>query len=72
MMVVVVDVSNSLWIKGISIQPPYNQGTHLSIMDSHPHGCTQVVKSMPYKSRFSTQLQLQQQTYNLKNYEKSI
>ena len=25
MMVVVVDVSNSLWIKGISIQPPYNQ-----------------------------------------------
>lgn len=72
MMVVVVDVSNGLWIKGISIQPPYNQGTHLSIMDSHPHGCTQVVKSMPYKSRFSTQLQLQQQTYNLKNYEKSI
>ena len=35
-MVVVVDVSNGLWIKGISIQPPYNQGTHLSIMDSHP------------------------------------
>lgn len=47
MMVVVVDVSNSLWIKGISIQPPYNQGTHLSIMDSYPHGCTQVVTSMP-------------------------
>lgn len=62
MMVVVVDVSNSLWIKGISIQPPYNQGTHLSIMDSHPHGCTQVVTSMPYKSGFSAQLQLQQQT----------
>ena len=72
MMVVVVDVSNSLWIKGISIQPPYNQGTHLSIMDSHPHGCTQVVTSMPYKSRLSPQLQLQPLTYNLKNYDKSI
>ena len=62
MMVVVVDVSNGLWIKGISIQPPYNQGTHLSIMDSHPHGCTHVVTSMPYKSRLSACLQLQQQT----------
>ena len=72
MMVVVVDVSNGLWIKGISIQPSYNQGTHLSIMDSHPHGCTQVVTSMPYKSRLSPQLQLQPLTYNLKNYEKSI
>ncbi len=72
MMVVVVNVSNSLWIKSISLQLPYNQGTHLSIMDSHSHGCTQVVTSMPYKSRFSAQLQLQQQTYNLKNYEKSI
>ena len=61
-MVVVVDVSNSLWIKGISIQPPYNQGTHISIMESQPHSCTQVVTSMPYKSRFSAQLQLQQQT----------
>ena len=72
MMVVVVDVSNGLWIKGISIQSPYNQGALISIMESHLYGCTQVVKSMPYKSRFSTQLQLQQQTYNLKNYEKSI
>lgn len=72
MIVVVVGVSNSLWIKSISIQPPYNQGTHLSIMDSHPHGCTQVVASMPYKSRFLAQQQLQQQTYNLKNYDKSI
>ena len=62
MMVVVVDVSNGLWIKGISIQPPYNQGTHLSIMDSHPHGCTQVVTPMPYMSRLSPQLQLQQHT----------
>ena len=62
MMVVVVDVSNSLWIKGISIQLPYNQGTHLSIMDLHPHGCTQVVTSMPYKSRLSAYLQLQQRT----------
>lgn len=59
MMVVVVDVSNSLWIMGICIQPPYNQGTHLSIMDSHPHGCTQVVTLMPYKSGYSAQLQLQ-------------
>ena len=53
MMVVVVNVSNSLWIKGISLQPPYNQGTHLSIMDSHPHGCTQVVskpKALTYKA----------------------
>ena len=60
MMVVVVDVSNSLWIKGISIQPPYNQGTHLSIMDSHPHGCTQVVMQKPYRIRLSAQIQLQQ------------
>jgi len=65
MMVVVVGVSNSLWIKGISIQPPYNQGTHLSIMDSHPHGCTQVVMSMPYKSWLSAQLQLQPLTLKI-------
>ena len=51
MMVVVVDVSNSLWIKGISIQPPYNQGTHLFIMDSHPHGCTLVVALCPVFTR---------------------
>ena len=62
MMVVVVDVSNSLWIKGASQQLPYNQGGLISIMESHLYGCTQVVTSMPYKSRFSVQLQLQQQT----------
>ena len=60
MMVVVVDVSNSLWIKGISLQPPYNQSTHLSIMDLHPHGCTQVVMQKPYRIRLSAQIQLQQ------------
>ena len=65
MMVVVVDVSNSLWIKGISLQSPYNQSTHLSIMDSHPHGCTQVVTSMPYKSWLSAQLQLQPLTLKI-------
>ena len=61
-MVVVVDVSNSLWINGISIQPPYNQGALISIMESHLYGCTLVVMQKPYKTRLSAQLQLQQYT----------
>ena len=51
MMVVVVDVSNSLWIKGISIQPPYNQGALISIMESHLYGCTLVVALSPIFTR---------------------
>ena len=50
-MVVVVDVSNSLWIKGISIQPPYNQGALISIMESHLYGCTLVVALSPVFTR---------------------
>ena len=62
MMVVVVDVSNRLWIKGISIQPPYNQGALISIMEFHLYGCILVVMQKPYRTRLSVQLQLQQQT----------
>ena len=47
MMVVVVDVSNSLWIKGASQQLPYNQGALISIMESHLYGCTLVVALSP-------------------------
>ena len=62
MMVVVVDVSNSLWIKGASQQLSYNQGALISIMESHLYGCTLVVMQKPYRTRLSVQLQLQQQT----------
>lgn len=61
MMVVVVDVSNSLWIKGISIQPPYNQRTLVSIVRPYADGCTLVVMQKPYRTRLSAHLQLQQQ-----------
>ena len=62
MMVVVVDTRKSLCIKGKGLQLPYNQGAHTALMDSHPHGCTQVVMQKPYWTRLSAQLQLQQQT----------
>lgn len=62
MMVVVVDVSNSLWVKGASQQLTYNQGTLISIMESHLYGCTLVVMQKLYKTRLSAQLQLQQYT----------
>lgn len=52
MMVVVVDVSNSLWIKGASQQLPYNQGGLISIMESHLYGCTLVVMQKPYRQGF--------------------
>lgn len=48
MMVVVVDVSNSLWIKGASQQLPYNQGAPISIMESYLYGCT--LKPRIYKT----------------------
>ena len=51
MMVVVVDVSNSLWIKGVSQQLPYNQGSLISIMESHLYGCTLVVALSPVFTR---------------------
>ncbi len=51
MMVVVVDISNSLWIKGASQQLPYNQGALISIMESHLYGCTLVVALCPVFTR---------------------
>jgi len=51
MMVVVVDVSNSLWIKGANQQPPYKQGALIFIMESHPYGCTLVVALSPVFTR---------------------
>ena len=60
MKVVVVDTRKPLCIKVKSLQQPYNQGSRFSIMDSHPHGCTQVVMQKPYRTRLSAQLQLQQ------------
>ena len=51
MMVVVVDVCNSLWIKGVRQQLPYNQGALISIMESHLYGCTLVVALSPVFTR---------------------
>ena len=51
MMVVVVDVSNSLWVKGASQQLPYNQGALISTMESHLYGCTLVVALSPVFTR---------------------
>ena len=51
MMVVVVDISNSLWIKGASQQLPYNQGALISIMESNLYGCTLVVALSPVFTR---------------------
>ena len=51
MMVVVVDVSNSLWVKGTSQQLPYNQGALISIMESNLYGCTLVVTLSPVFTR---------------------
>lgn len=62
MMVVVVDTRKPLYIKGTSLQQPYNQGVPISITDSHLHGCTQVVIQKPYRTKLSAQLQLQQKT----------
>ena len=62
MMVVVVIPWKCLWIKGGSLQLPYNQGVPISITDSLLHGCTQVVMQKPYRTRLSAHLQLQQQT----------
>ena len=51
MMGVVVDVSNSLWVKGASQQLPYNQGALISIMEFHLYGCTLIVASSPEFTR---------------------
>ena len=51
MMVVVVDVCNSLWIKGVRQQLPYNQGALISIMESLLYGCTLVVALSPVFTR---------------------
>ena len=59
MMVVVVDTRKPLCIKGKSLQQIYNQKFLGLFVGLYADGCTQVVTSMPYKSRFSAQLQLQ-------------
>ena len=51
MMVVVVDVSNSLWVKGASQQLSYNQGALISIMESHLYDRTLVVALSPVFTR---------------------
>ena len=71
MMVVVVDIRKSLWIKGISLQHPYNQKCLVSYVGFHANGCTLVVALRPLFTRLSNQLQLQQQILILRNYDKS-
>ena len=62
MMVVVVISRKRLWIKGRSLQLPYNQGVPISTTDYYVNGCTLVVVQNLSFSMLSTQLQLQQQT----------
>ena len=61
MMVVVVETWKRRWIKGGSLQPPYNQGVMDSVMGLHILGCTQVVTSSPVFTRLLAKLQLQQE-----------
>lgn len=62
MMVVVVDTRKPLYIKGISLQQPYNQQCFASSVKYYVNGCTLVVAPNFSFSMLSTQLQLQQQT----------
>jgi len=71
-MVVVVDTRNSLCIKRIYQQPPYNQNTLFPFMGLLPHGCTQVVIQKLYRTRFETYYNYNKNPRKLYNNEKFI